>query len=250
MLGRLRTRSADARASRTARASIERAGRRRIRRVHVDGTHRVIEAARQAGVSRLALMSFLRARPACGSPYHESKWAAEELVRASGLDYTVIKAGVIYGAGDHLLEHASRALKMLPVFALVGRRPRPMRPVAVEDVARILIASLVEGRLSRRTVAVTGPEELSLENVVQRVGCVIGRRPWIVPLPVACHYALGWVMERVMAAPLASFAQVRMLAEGLVEPWPPCDPLPDDLRPATPFDVEHIRRAVAVAQSG
>ncbi len=194
-------------------------------------------------------MSFLRARPVCGSPYHESKWAAEELVRGSGLDFTVLKAGVIYGAGDHLLEHLSRALKTLPAFALVGLRTKPMRPVAVEDVVRILIASLVEGRLSRRTVAVTGPEELSLADVARRVSRVLGRRPWIVLLPVVCHYALGWIMERVMAAPLASVAQVRMLAEGLVEPWPPCDPLPDDLRPSTPFGDAQIRRGLAVSRA-
>src|SRR5437660_1088730 len=51
-------------------------------RVHVEGTAHVIEAAHRAGVPRLLLISFLRARPHCDSPYHESKWAAEELVRS------------------------------------------------------------------------------------------------------------------------------------------------------------------------
>src|SRR5690242_11506507 len=47
-------------------------------RVHVEGTRHVVEAARLAGVGKIALLSFLRARPDCGSGYHESKWAAEE----------------------------------------------------------------------------------------------------------------------------------------------------------------------------
>src|SRR6185503_7556422 len=64
-------------------------------RVHVQGTRNVVEAAKSAGVRKIVLMSFLRARPLCRSPYHESKWEAEEIVRNSGLDYTVIKAGVI-----------------------------------------------------------------------------------------------------------------------------------------------------------
>ena len=50
------------------------------------------------------MLSFLRARPDCGSPYHESKWAAEQLIRESGLDYTILKAGMIYGRGDHLID--------------------------------------------------------------------------------------------------------------------------------------------------
>src|SRR5690349_9079346 len=67
-------------------------GTQTYQRVHVEGTRNVVCAAQRAGVRRLALTSFLRARPACGSPYHESKFAAEEIVRGSGTDYTVLKA--------------------------------------------------------------------------------------------------------------------------------------------------------------
>ncbi len=80
-------------------------GEQTYRRVHVEGTMNVVEAARLAGVGRILMLSFLRARPGCGSGYHESKWAAEEIVRGSGLDNTVLKAGVIYGKGDHMLDH-------------------------------------------------------------------------------------------------------------------------------------------------
>ena len=66
-------------------------GEQTFERVHVEGTRTVVEAARQAGVGKIALLSFIRARPNCGSSYHESKWRAEEVVRASGLDYTILK---------------------------------------------------------------------------------------------------------------------------------------------------------------
>src|SRR5262249_55010794 len=63
-------------------------GRQTFQRVHIDGTRNVVAAARQASSQKIILISFLRARPACGSAYHESKWAAEEIVRESGMDYT------------------------------------------------------------------------------------------------------------------------------------------------------------------
>src|SRR5439155_1564290 len=108
-------------------------GAQTYERVHVQGTRAVVDAARAAGATKIVYLSFLRARPACGSPYHESKWAAEELVRGSGIDHTILKSGVIYGRGDHLLDHVSRALYTFPVFPLVGLRPTRLRPVYVGD---------------------------------------------------------------------------------------------------------------------
>jgi nucleoside-diphosphate-sugar epimerase len=48
------------------------------------------------------MMSILRARENCGSPYHESKWAAEELIRNCRL-VTILKSGMVCGRGDHML---------------------------------------------------------------------------------------------------------------------------------------------------
>src|SRR5262249_41081613 len=138
-------------------------------RVHVEGTQAVVDAARRAGVKKIALMSFLRARPGCGSAYHESKWQAEEIVRHSGLDYTILKAGVVYGRGDHLLDPLARSIMTIRLFAAVGAQDPPVRPVAAEDVVRIFDASLASGRLSRQTIAVMGPESLSFSGVARRV---------------------------------------------------------------------------------
>jgi uncharacterized protein YbjT (DUF2867 family) len=219
-------------------------GKQTYERVHVEGARHVVEAARRAGVGRVLLLSFLRARPACGSGYHESKWAAEEIVRQSGLDYTVLKAGVIYGLGDHMLDHLSHALHTFPIFATVGFKDERVRPLAVDDLIRVLRAVLIDGRLSRQTVAVLGPEEMPLGQAVRRVARVLGKRPLFVPMPVWFHYALGHLLEAVMKIPLVSLAQVRILSEGIVEPLPECQTLPEDLMPATCFTDEQIRRGL------
>lgn len=209
--------------------------------VHVAGTRNVVDAARRAGVRKLVMMSFLRARPDCGSGYHESKWAAEELVRASGLDFTVIKAGVVFGKGDHMLDHLTRSLLTLPLFGLVGLRPRPMRPAAVEDVARVLCAALTDRRLRNGTFPVTGPRELLLGDAVRIVADEIGRKPLLFRLPVMIHRALAFGLERTMRVPLIALAQVRILSESLVEATGVVDELPPDLQPRIAFDRAAIR---------
>jgi len=168
-------------------------------------------------------------------------------VRHSGLDYTVFKCGVIYGKGDHMLDHLSHAFYTFPLFAFVGYRDKPIRPNAVEDVVRAVKAALVEGVLPRQTVAVLGPETLTLRQAVLRVAHVVGKRPLAFPMPVWFHYALGWFVEKIMTAPLVSTAQVRMLSEGLAEPCPPCNMLPPELAPKTPFSDDQIRKGLPPA---
>ena len=130
------------------------------------------------------------------------------------------------------------------LFATVGIRERALRPVAVEDTVRVLRAALLDGRLAGRTVAVTGPEELTLGEVVRRIARALGRRVAVFPLPVRAHYALAWMLERFPWTPLVSVAQVRMLAEGLSEAAPPCDALPRDLAPQTRFTERQIRQGL------
>lgn len=219
-------------------------GEQTYQRVHIAGTRNVVAAAHRVGVRKLILLSFLHARPNCGSLYHESKWAAEEIVRASGLDYTIFKAGVIYGRGDHMLDHLSHALFTFPVFALVGFHEKAIRPLAVEDLTGVMEKALTDPRLSRHTFAVTGPQEMRLRNAVGKVGAVIDRHPWTFRMPLFFHYALAWFAELTMKIPITARAQVRILSEGIVEPLPPCDFLPADLRPTTEFTAEQIKKGL------
>jgi NADH dehydrogenase len=143
-----------------------------------------------------------------------------------------------------MLDHLSHALYTLPFLPTVGFHPRPIRPLAIEDMTRILVASLAEGRLSRQTVAVTGPEELLLADAARRVAHVLGRCMVTFPLPVWFHLAMAALLEQTMRIPLVARAQVRILAEGVIEPALPCDLLPADLAPQLWFTEEQIRRGL------
>lgn len=215
--------------------------------IHVRGTANVIAAARDAGVQKIVMLSFLRARPSCGSGYHESKWAAEEMVRRSGLDFTVVKASMTFGRGDHMLDHLSHLLYTLPVFVTVGLHERLVRPVAVQDLVRVLTEALLGARLSRQTVAVLGPEALRLSDVARRVGKLIGKQPLVIPAPAVLNYGVARITEWLMRIPLASLAQVRMLEEGLTEPWGEVDPLPADLTPPTRLSDDVLRAGLPPA---
>jgi len=218
-------------------------GSQTYQKVHINGTGAVVPAAQRAGVTRVVMLSFLRARPDCGSPYHESKWAAEELVRESGLNYTILKAGMIYGRGDHLIDHISHSLHTVPIFATVGFHEQSIRPIPISEMVDVLMAS-IGGELENTTVSVTGHEELMLSEAVRRVSRVLDRRVWIVRAPVWAIRIIGRVTESTMKVPLIASAQATMLAEGVSRAEPPTPDLPARLRPRLDFSAEQIREAL------
>ena len=214
--------------------------------LHVNGTRSAVTAAERASIKKFVLVSYLNVRPNTQSAYYSTKWQGEEIVRASKLNYTILKAGLVYGQGDHLLNNLGNLLSKLPVFATVGIREKTVRLIAVEDLVKIISAVLVDAnRLSRQTVAVIGPEEFPFSTAARRISRAMGK-PFllILPFPIVFQQILAWVSERFMPKPLVTKAQVQMLADGISRPLPGSEMLPDDLAPKTLFTEEQIQKGL------
>jgi len=214
-------------------------------RLHVEGTRSTVTAAERAHVQKFVLISYLNVRPNVKSEYHTTKWQGEEIVRASKLNFTILKAGLVYGPSDHLLNNLSSLFRKLPVFAAVGLKEKTVRLVAVEDLVNVIRAALEEDRFARQTVAVLGPEEFPFSQAARRIAHAMGKPSLIVlPFPVFFHRLLAFFSERFMPKPLITKSQVQMLADGISKPTLESTPLPDDLKPKTLFTEEQIQKGL------
>src|SRR5207249_271971 len=85
--------------------------------IHVEGTKAVVDAAKAAGVSRYLHMSALGTRPDAVSEYHKTKYAAEQYVQHSGLDWTIFRPSLIHGPkGEFMRMEAKWARKRAAPF--------------------------------------------------------------------------------------------------------------------------------------
>lgn len=221
-------------------------GKQTFHQLHVEGTRSAVTAAERAGVKKFVLVSYLTVRPNVNSAYHRTKWEGEEIVRKSNLNYTILKAGLVYGQGDHLLHNLGNLLRKMPIFATVGFKEQTVRLIAVEDIVKIISAVLLdENRLSRQTVAVMGPEEFPFSTAARRISRAMGK-PFllVLPFPVVIQRLLAWASERFMPKPLITKAQVQMLADGISKPLPDSQLLPEDLTPKTLFTEEQIQKGL------
>jgi len=118
------------------------AARVTFERVHTQGTVNVLEAAAAVGIRRYIHMSALGTRAGAHSRYHQTKWAAEEAVRASTLPWTIFRPSVIYGRGDGFVTLLAGMIERLPIVPVIGSGRQRLQPVPVAQVADAFVRDL------------------------------------------------------------------------------------------------------------
>lgn len=149
---------------------------------NVAGTMAVVEAALKAGVPRLVFVSSLAAREPGLSAYGASKARAEKLVRASGLDWTIVRPPTIYGPRDKDVFELFRSARW-------GVMPMPREGhqsvIHVQDLARLLLALVPGGEAV--THKLFEPDDGRTGGWAHRefaaaIGHAVGRRPKVIGL--------------------------------------------------------------------
>ena len=131
--------------------------------IHTRGTVHVVDAVQRAGLRRYVHMSALGARTGAASAYHRTKWAAEEYVRRSGLDWTIFRPSLIHGAEGEFMQLMKRFMCGLvpPVIPYFGSGQAKVQPVSVKDVAACFVRSLTEPSSIGKVIPLGGPRTYS-----------------------------------------------------------------------------------------
>jgi uncharacterized protein YbjT (DUF2867 family) len=172
----------------------DRRGRASFREAHTELVRKTVETCHANAIRRLLHMSALNADPNAPSAYLRSRAEGERIVRDSGLDYTIFRPSVIFGAGDSFLNMFARLLRMLPVVVLGSPNAR-FQPVFVEDVARAFAESLNRLESSGAAYELVGPRVYTLRELVQYVGELTGRRRPVIGLGERLSYWQAYAME-------------------------------------------------------
>lgn len=234
--GDLADESALAAALRGARAVVHAAAvsserdRAEIFRVNVEGTRRLIDAARRAGVERLVAISSAAVYGSSGDgapldedaprnargAYGTSKLAAErEAVRfgeRAGARLTILRPSGLYGRGRALYAELMSSLRRRPWrLALPG--DQLVQPCHVDDLVSAILCSLADAEPGTRVFNVAGPEALPLEELYDRIARLAGirsrrfRLPRALAIPAVALYRLRGGLEPATVASMRARAR-------------------------------------------
>lgn len=183
--------------------------------VHHVGTRHVVEAAHKSGIKRFVQMSALGARADGVARYQTSKWQGEEVVRRSGIPFTILRPSLIFGPGDGFVTQMMEMMSKAPLFRPVpGNGKALYRPVFIGDVATCFVRALTSDDARNKTIALGGPEELSLNQLLDEIARCAGVRKPAIHIPLLLMFSIAAVAERLLAHPPVTMDQLRMLREG------------------------------------
>jgi uncharacterized protein YbjT (DUF2867 family) len=188
-------------------------GGRRFDAVNVEGTRRVLEAAREAHVARFVHLSVLGVTDDPRLHYLSSKWRGEQLVRQSDLDWVVLRPSIMFGEGDGFFNLIKTTLTWWSpgVIAIPGSGDERFQPLSVDDLAIAVERSATEAERFRTVYELGGPDYWSYRQIVDEVMRVTGKRRLKLNLPVGMISALTMVTDRILPVFPVSHDQIGSL---------------------------------------
>jgi uncharacterized protein YbjT (DUF2867 family) len=164
---------------------------RDLERIELVGTRNLITAARAARVGRMIAVSQLGASSSSAYILLRIKGMAEELIRSSGLAYTIVRSGLVFGEDDSFVNHIAMILRATPgIFLMPGRGEVVLHPIHIDDLVKALVRSLESIDIVDSTVDIGGPEYITVEDLIRTVMRVSGVYRTIIPVP---PYAMRWI---------------------------------------------------------
>ena len=166
----------------------------------VQNTRTLIAVARDAGVKRIVHVSI--ANPSVQSPlgYYKGKAQLEQAVIDSGLSYAILRPTVIFGVEDILINNIAWFLRRFPVFGIPGDGRYAIRPIYVEDMARLLADAVDQS--GNTVLDAVGPETFAFEELVRLIAGKVGRPVRLLHMPTPLAYVstlvTGWFVGDVV----------------------------------------------------
>jgi uncharacterized protein YbjT (DUF2867 family) len=180
----------------------------------------LFDAAARAGIARIVYVSILHADTGSPYPYFSGKGEVERHLAATGVPYAIARPAILFGSSDALgvaasvlVNNIAWLLRRLPVFGIGDGGGYHVRPIHVDDLARLLVE--LGGRTDNVTVDAVGPDSPTFREMVTAIRAATGSRSLLVPAPGWLIPPLSAVLGAALRDVLLTSEEYRAMAAGL-----------------------------------
>lgn len=185
-----------------------------LERVNAVGTATIVAAAEAAGIKRFIHLGALGVQERPELHYASSKARGEGFVRASSLDWTILKPSLIWGERDGFFNIVAALVKIpAPAVPVPGNGKSRFQPVWVGDVARAIVQVLDTPKGSiKASFELGGPRYWTYTEITREVALALGKRRIIIPMPVPLITLVARISEAIRLPFPVATDQLRQLA--------------------------------------
>jgi uncharacterized protein YbjT (DUF2867 family) len=189
---------------------IEERGRQTFRRVHVEGTRNLVEEAVKAGVEHFFYQSALGADTGSWAEYQRTKAEAEEIVKASGIPFTIFRPSLVIGEGDGFTRRIQEMIRLAPAVPVPGQGNARFQPIYVGDWIKCFMKILDNPEALGKVYELGGPEHITYNEIIKAVSKAMGREKTLFHFPAAiARIGLGLLEKTPLR--VATTEQLRLL---------------------------------------
>lgn len=187
-------------------------------RLHVEATASMVQAAQHGGVLRYLQMSALGTRLDAVSGYHRTKWRGEEIVRGSGLAWTIFRPSLIFGPKDAFVNMLAANLRLAPVMPTMGDGNYRLQPIHGADVARCFADALEKQETAGQTYELCGEDRLTYRQLLNAIAEALGKgHPWKPALPLSLMKPVIKALQGFSAFPITTDQLQMLLGENICD---------------------------------
>ena len=172
-------------------------------------------AAAEAGVRRIVHVSITNPSPDSPYPYFRGKAAVEEALGGLGVSHAVLRPAVLFGGSGVLINNIAWLLRRLPVFAVGGTGAYRLRPIHIDDLARLAVRA---GRSdATEVIDAVGPERPRFDELVHTIRDLVGSRSRIIHVPGTLIPVAARVLGLALRDTLLTADEYQGMADGLAD---------------------------------
>ena len=180
------------------------------------GTQNVISACQQNNVETIIYLSAMGTSAEAESKYFRTKWAAEQFVKNSGLNWTIFRPSIIYGRSDGFLAMMSKIIKLSPFVPIFGDGKYKLQPVYIGDLVEAMARSLAIKECRGETIEIGGALPLEYVEIINSIKKALKKKRMNLFIPMAVIKPVAVLLEKILKPSPLTTDQLIMLELGSV----------------------------------
>lgn len=186
-----------------------------MQNLHINQTGKLVETCRQNKIEKTVMVTALGSSSSAESNYHSTKWQAEELLRASGLNYVILRPSLIFGRqvgnrDSKLVARLIQAIEQKPCVPLINGGVNLIQPIFIGDLVEALITVINRDDLLNQTYELGGANVITMAQFVDMLMETLAVKKPVISLPTPIAVLLASCMEVTTRVPLISRDQIRI----------------------------------------